>query len=49
MIFIFRFDSFSTIITVDGKSISLGLWDTAGEIENRNVRAFQYPQTVSVF
>lgn len=46
---VFRFDNFSTHVFIDGKPVNLGLWDTAGQDEYKETRAYSYPQTVSFF
>ena len=39
------FDNFSSNVMVDGKPISLGLWDTAGQEAHDRLRPLAYPQT----
>ena len=39
------FDNYSAQISVDGRAISLNLWDTAGQEEYDRLRTLSYPQT----
>lgn len=43
---ILRFDHCSKIVTVDGKQIEVGLWDTPGQEDYDKFRPYSYPQTV---
>lgn len=39
------FDNYSSQVSVDGRAISLNLWDTAGQEEYDRLRTLSYPQT----
>lgn len=40
-----RFDNFSATVEIDGRSVSLGLYDTAGQEDYDNLRKLSYPET----
>nr|XP_027206155.1 ras-related protein Rac1-like [Dermatophagoides pteronyssinus] len=39
------FDNYSSLITCNGETVSLGLWDTAGQEDYDRLRPLSYPQT----
>ena len=42
------FDNYFDQIVVDGRSINLGLWDTAGQEDYDRLRPLSYAHTVSL-
>ena len=36
VVHVYRLDSYSTIVMADGNPINLGLWDTAGTVNENN-------------
>jgi len=39
------FDNYSSLVTCEGQTVSLGLWDTAGQEDYDRLRPLSYPQT----
>jgi small GTP-binding protein len=39
------FDNYTATVTLDSKTVSLSLWDTAGQEEYNRLRTVAYPNT----
>lgn len=45
IIFHYSFDNYTALVNFEGQSVSLGLWDTAGQEDYDRLRPLSYPQT----